>query len=203
MVQTVEIEKSKQITQIPRSLVYEEFDGHVFPYKGFRDVLNKTKNKESIMGSSSIQAMIVTIILYNLKSRLDKKRYAIVTNESGLHLSKKSNLSNDIAIFNKSEIKLTNKYFEVAPVSAVEVDIRADLTDEDSLSETDYIFKKSKKMIDFGTQQVIWVLTDSKKIIVVDHSPEWKIVDFNADVPILNGIVLNLQQLIEEEELEF
>lgn len=203
MVETLEVEKTKKVIQIPRSLVYEEFDGYVFPYKGFRDVLNKTKNKESIMGSSSIQAMIVTIILYNLKSRLDKKRYAIVTNESGLHLSSKSNLSNDIAIFNKSEIKLTNKYFEVAPIVAIEVDIRADLTDEDSLSETDYIFKKSKKMIEFGTQQVIWVLTDSKKIIIVNQSPEWKIVNFNADVPILDDIVLNLQKLIEEEELEF
>lgn len=203
MVETLEVEKTKKVIQIPRSLVYEEFDGYVFPYKGFRDVLNKTKNKESIMGSSSIQAMIVTIILYNLKSRLDKKRYAIVTNESGLHLSSKSNLSNDIAIFNKSEIKLTNKYFEVAPLVAVEVDIRADLTDEDSLSETGYIFKKSKKMIDFGTQQVIWVLTDSKKIIIVDQSPDWKIVNYDTDVLILDDIVLNLEKLIEEEELEF
>lgn len=202
MVETLEKVQSEKVTQIPHSLVYEEFDGYVFPYKGFREVLNKTKNKESIMGSSSIQAFICSIILRFIYSKISKK-YIVATNESGLHLSKKSNLSNDIAIFNKSDVKLSNKYFNVPPVVAIEVDIRADLTDEDSLSETDYIFKKSKKMIDFGTQQVIWVLTDSKKIIIVDQSPEWKIVNFDADLPILDDIMLNLQQLMEEEELEF
>lgn len=146
--------------------------------------------------------MLCSIVTCFLFKKINRKFIAF-GNGSGLQISEKNILANDIAIFDRSKIKLTNDYFDVVPVVAIQIDIRADLTDEDSLSETAYILQKSKKMIEFGTQQVICVLIDPKKIIIVDASPKWKIVNFNADVPILDDIVLNLQELMEEEELEF
>lgn len=155
------------------------------------------------MGSSPIQAIMCCIILRFLFKKISSK-YLVATNESGLHLGKNNNFSNNIAVFEKSKVTPSNKYFEVAPVLAIEVDIRADLTDEDALSETDYIFEKSKnkKMISFGTQFVIWFLTGSRKIIIVDESSEWRIVDFDVNIPLIEGIVMNLQQLITEENIE-
>ncbi len=42
----------KEAKTLPKELVYETLAGRVFYRKGYRDVLNKTKTIEEIMGSS-------------------------------------------------------------------------------------------------------------------------------------------------------
>lgn len=44
----------KSVTTIPRSLVYEEFDGHVFPYKGFQKVLDGETDLAGVVGTTMI-----------------------------------------------------------------------------------------------------------------------------------------------------
>lgn len=71
MVREVE-EKRKRRKKIPDSLVREWIDGKPFYYKGYKDVLNKNKSLEDIIGSSTLQALIVTYLVMLLgKKNLD------------------------------------------------------------------------------------------------------------------------------------
>ncbi len=100
----IAVEKPKVI-RIPPYLVYEIMDGKPIPYRGFESVLNKEKTLEDIMGSRRLQALIISALLRFLYKHLHEDIYEIVTNEAGLHLSKKNNLSTDIGIFEISVLK--------------------------------------------------------------------------------------------------
>ena len=89
------------IKKIPKYLIYEELDGKLLPYKGFRDVLKGNKKIEDIMGSSSLQAFIVSIVNFFIAKSINRKKYLVVSNEAGLHVDVGSNLANDIAIYDK------------------------------------------------------------------------------------------------------
>ncbi|MFB0907105.1 MAG: hypothetical protein QMB03_02270 [Spirosomataceae bacterium] len=81
----------------------------------------------------------------------------IRTNEVGLHLSTKSNLSADIAIYGKPESTLdfpSLKYADSPPKTVIEVDIKMDIPNSFQ-SEDDYLKKKTEKLLEFGVEKVI------------------------------------------------
>lgn len=127
---SIVVEKPKTI-KIPEYLVYEVLDGKPIPYRGFQAVLHKEKTLEDIMGSSGLQSFIVSEILRILFKSISEHQYVIFTNEAGLHLSKKNNLYADIGIYEVAVLKpetLTNKYLQIAPKIAIEVDTKADMS---------------------------------------------------------------------------
>lgn len=84
--------------QIPKILIYEEFDGHPIYRKGYKDfVLGLKKIEEINMGSSKLQSFIVGCILRNLIKSLPET-YFVANSELSLHLEKNSNLAADIAL---------------------------------------------------------------------------------------------------------
>jgi Uma2 family endonuclease len=198
-------DKNKKIDpkKIPSYLIYEELNGNILPYKGFREVLNGKKKIEDIIGSSSLQAAIVYIIGLFIGNTINRKKYQITSNESGLNVETGSNLANDIAIFNKENLILNEKYFNVAPKIVIEVDIKIDLSLTEWTNEWDYVLAKSKKMLEFGTEKVIWITTKSKKIFVADHTEKWFLVEFNENIPIIDECTLNLAQLLKDEDIDF
>jgi len=138
----------KNIAQsIPTSLIYEIVDGKPIYYKGYKDYLKGEKQFEEIMGSSYIQSLVITKLVYLLISKLDKK-YQVLTSEVGLQFEEKRKRSADIAIFEKSKLKLVedkNKYLKVSPKIVIEVDIKAELEEvKDSYS---YFYKKTDELL--------------------------------------------------------
>jgi Uma2 family endonuclease len=167
---------------IPSSLIYEEMDGNPVYYRGYRDVLSG--------------------INYFLGSQINRKKYIIATNESGLHLAKGNNLANDIAIFEKENLKLDNHFFKVAPKIVVEVDIKAEV-EEYPAREADYIFEKSQKLIEFGVEKVIWITTQSHKIFIATPSDTWLVFDWAKDVEVMEGVIMNVKKILDEEEIAY
>ncbi len=192
-----------KIKKIPSYLIYEELNGVALPYKGFRDVLSGKKKAEEIMGSSSLQSILVHILNGYIFNLINRKKYSVGTNEAGLHIGIGDNLANDIAIFEKENLILDDKYFKKAPKVVVEIDIKIDLSQTEWTNEWDYVIEKSQKMIDFGTERVIWITTKSKKVFVSSRTERWFMVDFNEDIPLLDDVVLNLAKIIQEEEIMF
>ena len=188
---TISKRKSRKI---PTTLIREELRGQPLYYRGYKDVLNGSKQIEEIMGSSSLQSIIVAIVAFFIKSQVNNKLYWIATNEAGLHLGHKNNLSTDIGVFLKEKVVLNDKYFEVAPEMAIEVDVKID-TDK----ELDYIFSKSEEMMQFGTQKICWIITKNKKIFVFAKDETTLIFDWDKDVQLTENITLNLQKLLDEE----
>lgn len=192
-----------KIRKIPAHLVYEELDGQALPYRGYLEVLSGKKTLEEIMGSSSLQAVLVYLIGLYIGIRINRKKYLIASNESGLHVNSGSNLANDIAIFEKDKITLSDKYFDVAPKIVIEVDIKVALEETGLTNDFDYVLNKSQKMLDFGVEKVIWITTHTKKIFVITPNAPWYLVNFEENIPLMEDCTLNLAQLLRDEEIDY
>ncbi|WP_018618167.1 hypothetical protein [Spirosoma luteum] len=184
--------------QIPSYLVYETLNGRPLYRKGYKDVLAKRKTPGEILGCSDLQAIIVSALHGYIYNEVNRKAYWVVTNEPGLHIRLGDNLSNDIAIYEKQNVTIKGKFFDVAPKVVVEVDIKIDPA-EFPAKEMDYIYEKTQAMLDFGTERVIWITTKSRKIFVAAQGENWLTLNWDATVPILDGVTLNVADILTEE----
>jgi Uma2 family endonuclease len=188
--------------KIPTSLIYEVMDGQPLYYKGYQFVLKKQKTLADIMGSSKLQFVIISYLLKLLFQKLDDDTYYIGTNEVGLHLGLRDNLSSDIVIFDKQLLindKIEDKYASVAPKIVIEVDTKADLATSDKL--LNYTMRKTQKLLDFGVERVIWIFTQDQRILVADkQQPDnWNLVSWNQDILIMNGISFNIDAYLKKQ----
>jgi len=193
-----------RVRDIPASFVYEVMDGKPIYYKGYREALEQGKTAEEIIGSSTLQGIIIEYILRLLFRNLDEKKYHILTNEQGLHLNKRNNLSADIAIYAKADFsaaQANKRYASIAPKVQIEVDVSAEITG--ALTETSYINHKTDKLFQFGVEKVIWVLSDSKKIIVAVPNDNWQIIDWHKDIEVLDGLFFCVGKYLQEEGSPF
>ena len=177
--------------KIPESLIYEIMDGKAIYRKGYRDVLLGKKTLEEIMGSSSLQAIIVYYLTSFISRFINEDMYNVLVNEAGLHLDHRTNLANDIAIFEQHIFpgnRLSKKFADVPPKIAIEVDIIADVAE---MTETGYIYKKTRKLFDFGVQKIIWVLTEPQVVLIA--TPERiETVSWDIDIEIMDGHAFNI-----------
>ncbi|GAB2602655.1 Uma2 family endonuclease [Spirosoma areae] len=187
---------------IPSALVYEVLNGRPLYYRGYREVMAKNLNPENIMGSSSLQAILVSLIHSFIMVNRDRKKYLPVTNEAGVHLDLKDNLSCDVAIFEKGTFAITTKYFNTPPKIVIEVDVKIDLTDFDG-QEYDYVAEKTQRLFDFGVERVFWVLSKSRRVFVAIPNQDWIFTDWSNDIPVMEGCVLNVKRLLDEEEIAY
>ncbi|SEI41422.1 hypothetical protein SAMN05216327_101367 [Dyadobacter sp. SG02] len=184
---------------IPASLIFEELDGRPLYRKGYKKVLENNLSPEEVMGCSFLQGLIISILGSFVNQLLAGKPYWIVSGEVGLHVSLGNNLANDVAIFDKALIKdvFSKKYPDVPPKVAIEIDIK--IEGDHFPEDKDYMFRKSEKMIGFGTERVIWVLTDNRKIMVIDRSKEWSVYGWEESVPVFDDYQFCLNDLLKEE----
>lgn len=188
---------------IPSVLIHEIIDGKPLYRKGYREVLAKTRKIEDIMGSSSLQFFIIDYILRILYKAVNEKKYIIATNEAGMHLDRRNNLAGDILIFDKNVLtidKINKHYSNVPPKISIEIDLDIEL---EEFTETAYISIKTKKLLDFGAEKVIWFLTESKKVMIATTEGEWRTFDWNKDVEIFDGITFNVGEYLKEKGSEF
>ncbi len=177
--------------KIPESLIYEIMDGKPIYRKGYRDVLSGKKTLDEITGASTLQSVIVAYLVIQIGKFIDDDLYFVLTGESGVHIDHRNNLANDIAIYDQTVLtpaKISKKYADVPPQIALEVDIEADVAE---MTKTGYLYKKTRKLFDFGVQKIIWVLTDAQVVMIA--TPERiETVNWDKDVEIMDGHVFNI-----------
>jgi hypothetical protein len=189
--------------KVPNVLIHEIIDGKPYYLKGYRDVLAKTKTVEDIMGSSSLQFFIIDYILGILYSGINRQKYIIATNEAGLHLDRRNNLAGDILIFDNEVLtidKIDKHYSNVPPKISIEIDLDIEL---EKITENGYMTLKTKKLLDFGAEKVIWFLTESKKVMIATPDGDWQMRDWDKDVEILDDISCNVGKYLKEKGSEF
>jgi hypothetical protein len=191
------VEKAlKPLQKVPNSLVWEVLDGQILYRRGYKDVMKKLKTIEEIMGTSSYQSIINSYFLSILFSQLDLRKYDILTSEIGVHFKKNDNTSNDIAIYNRlSANQISKKYTDYPAKLVIEIDIDID---PDSMSDFDYLNKKTQKMLDFGVEKVIWVLTNSKQVVVATPDTSWQTLNWSTDIDLFDGLTFNIQAYLVE-----
>ncbi|UFH52934.1 Uma2 family endonuclease [Spirosoma sp. KNUC1025] len=189
----------KRKRKIPDYLVYEVMDGKPIYYRGYQSVLNKTKTLEDVMGCSSLQAELITYLLRIIFRVFDEKKYRILTNEIGSHIDTGNNLSNDIAIFDKAVLtadKINKKYPDVPPKIAIEIDTEADVSE---LTGFGYVYKKSKKLLDFGVERIIWIMIGTKTVTVMEPGRDWQVREWDTDIELMDGQTFNIAKYLDEE----
>lgn len=202
MLTTATATPQKKEKKIPDYLVKEVLDGIPVYYKGYRDVLNKTKTFEEIMADGLLQAIIKNWLQFLLSSRLDTNKYWVLAGEVGSHLSKKNNLAHDLTIFETSVLtpdKIGNKYADVPAKLIVEID--AEVEYGQGRTSEEYIHRKTQRVLDFGTEKIIWIFTVSRKIMVATPKEDWRTFDWNRDVEVLDGVTFNIPQFLSEKHI--
>ena len=188
---------------IPESLVYEMMDGKILYRKDYKQVLAGRKTLEEIMGASSLQSLVAFHLTSIIAKFIDEDIYFVLINESGVHLDHKNNLANDLAIYDKEVLKpsmISTKYTHVPPKIAIEIDVKAEYED---LTELGYIYKKTQKLLNFGVEKVIWIITSVGKVTVSTQEKNWETMDWNKDVEIMDGHSFNVANYLKKQGVEY
>lgn len=130
--------------EIPNYLVKETLDGIPLYYKEYQEVLNQIKTLEEIIGSSSLQGILVYYFMKLLVSKVGDDKFWFLTNKIGSHISHRNNMSHDIAIFDKTILpadKINTHYISVPAKVVLEIDI--DIEPAQPL-HWDYLTKKPR-----------------------------------------------------------
>ena len=190
----------KRTPKVPSNLVWEVIDGKPLYRRGYKDVMRKLKTIEEIMGTSSYQSIICQYINKILNRELNEDVYDVMANEVGLHLKQRDNISQDIAIYPLlSADKISKKYTDYPAKIVIEVDIDIDPS---VMKDIEYMNLKTKKLLDFGVEKVIWILTNIKKVMVATPNAPWTMAEWNQDIEILEGIFFNIQAFLDKRGID-
>lgn len=81
--------------------------------------------------------------------------------------------------------------------------VKADVSDFEGKLDG-YLIQKSQKLIEFGVEKVIWVITAAQKVYVIDRNdPTWYVVNWSENITLLDDCVLNIKQLLQDEEIDY
>ena len=193
--------KQKKKARVPKALIYEMRKGSPIYYRDYDRVLSGELPLEAVIGSSGLHSWLVDLVVTFLKNFLDKKKYQTLYHEIGYKFAPRSWYNLDIAIWDKEKVKPYLKkdtLIPVAPEVVIEIDTKADLRKFEN--PQDYFHRKTQDLLDSGVKKVIWIFTKDKKVWIAENKKPWLIVDFDYDIPVMEGISFNLKNLIEEEE---
>jgi len=189
----------KQI--VPDILIYEMDEGQPIYYRGYQEVLNKTKTIEQVTGSSALQSLLVMLITDFLGKHLGKN-YIRLASELGFKFKKKSWRSLDIAVFDLNKISdksifIKNKYIEVAPEIVIEIDTKASL--EELPDPTSYFTKKTDQLLQNGVTKVIWVFTNTQKFLIAEKGKSWVMDNWSENIEIMDNLpTMNIKKMMAE-----
>ncbi len=174
-------------------LTYEVVNGKPIYYRGYRDVLTGKKTPEEVMGASFFHADLVGALVWFLRDRL-KDKYRVVAGELGYFVGEGwRNL--DVAVFRYEDVKdklRSKSYIDVAPVLVIEVDTHGDVENEMA-----YITDKIEALLRSGVEKVVWIFTDSEKILIAERGKDWVITGWDKDIGLIEGVKLNVENLLE------
>ncbi|OIN60005.1 hypothetical protein [Arsenicibacter rosenii] len=194
--------KPRRRSKIPAGLIYETLNGRPLYYKGYKEVLSGQRTPETIMGSSSLQAALVSVILGKLATLPDRGNYLLASNRVITRLDQNTSLVNAVAVFERKGLTLGDVCFQVPPKMTIDVDVQVDVRDF-AAKEQSYVYEKTEKLLGFGVGQVIWITTQPRKVLVAGRDAHWITHNWDVPVTLLNGIDLNLAALVEEEGIQF
>ncbi len=183
---------------VPDVLVYEMSCGTPIYYHGYKACLNGDKSMEELMGSGYLQVFLIMAIIKQLLAELPNA-YQVFTNEIGLILKKGDWRALDIAIYRKDALKdvpLENKYLQIPPEIAIEIDTKADL--ENFTTAMDYVHEKTDDLLAFGIRKVIWIFTNSRKVMVAGGGEKWVTMGWDEPVQVMKDIKLNLADMVQK-----
>ena len=183
-------------------LIYEIIDKKPVYFRGYKNVLSGEKGVGEITASNMLRSYILTSITAKIFNFLADDLFTILTH-TNLYLDKSNNLAGDILIFDNDILKsesIDEHYADVPPKIAIEVDVTADTTEFGGVDG--YIYKKVRKMLDFGVEKVIWINTFTKTIFIADSNKEaWLVENWEKDVEVMEGLIINIPAMLAKKKI--
>ena len=87
-------------------------------------------------------------------------------------------------------------YLQIPPFINIEIDVEIDNA---NFTDYEYIDRKTKNLLTFGVQKVLWILTKTKQVIVAEPGQNWLVIDWHKDIEIFDGITFNIPAYLEKE----
>ena len=200
MVMTVKTPSKEERRKLLKILTYEKVKGKPIYYRDYKKVLNGELPPEAVMGSSELHAILLALIINFLMENLEKN-YIVAGGELGFFTGPQSFRSLDIAVYRKEDIKKPqDKYSKKTPIVVVEIDTKADLSKYSSFEE--YMYEKTQEILDAGVKKVIWFITKIKKVLVAEKGKDWITTDWDKNIEVIEGLKLNLEELLKNEGIE-
>ena len=104
-------------------------------------------------------------------------------------------------IYERGQVSLIdNHYFDTPPLVNVEIDMEID---NRSVSDCEYIQRKTRHLLRFGVQRFVWVLSYSKQVIVAEPGQDWLVIDWHKDTELFKGLTFNIPGYFANERLAF
>ena len=197
-VHTIHKQEGPAGLEIPDYLIYELVKGKPIYYKGYREVLNKTKTFEETRMESTLQAYLKAYVSSFLINLFGPKGIIVFTGELGLNLPNKTKRGADIALYKKELVSINEHFSNIPPEAIIEIDVQADTADS---TEMDYVLEKIQDYLDFGVKEVYWIFTKKRKVMVATPTGPWLTHDWTVDLHILNEAKLNLEKLVPAEKI--
>ncbi|WP_310589839.1 hypothetical protein [Larkinella soli] len=125
----------------------------------------------------------------------------MLVSEPGVHIDHQNNVSNDIGIYDQTVLtpsRISKKYVDVPPKIAIEVDINADVSE---LTETGYIYKKTRTLLSFGVEKVVWILTEAQTVMVAT-AERIEAFAWNRDIELMDGQAFNIEAYLKKRGIE-
>lgn len=190
--------KSLRRPALLKRLVYEIVDGRPIYYRGYREVLNGNKTIEEIMGDGTLQAWLKLHLAMLIYQQIDTKIFDVTSGEQGLSLGNKHRRDADIAIFRRENLVLDRHYSKLPPEVIIEIDIEADTQDDSDMA---YVPGKIADYFRFGVKKIVWIFSDSEKIMVATPNQPPQTVAWDQDVEALAGAKFNLADLLKNRRV--
>ena len=187
--------------KVPDALVYETMDGEPLYYRGYKDVMSGKKTIEEITGSSTLQFVLDNYFIRLLAQHLDEDGFYIAASEAGVHINHRDNMANDIAVYESGVLtpdRINDTYADVPPKFAIEIDIKADFFNP---KHYDYVNLKTQKLLDFGTEKLVWVFTETHKVMIAPKNEDWSIMDWNKDIELIAGVQFNIGKYLSKKNI--
>lgn len=195
--EAVAVQKKKSRSRkpaVPESLIYEVVGGKPIYYKGYKEVLNKTKTFEEITMESQLQAGLKAEITMLIGLLLKNLGFQLATGELGINLSKSNKRGADLAIYKAENWEWKPNFSNLPPEVVIEIDVQAEL---EGMTEVDYVTTKIKDYLAFGIKKVIWIFTKEKIVYIATAELPWLTFDWSAEVEVVEGVSFKLDEMIK------
>ena len=180
--------------KVPEHLVYEIVRGKPIYYRGYKEVLNKTKIFEEITMESQLQSGMKAAISAILYFTLKKLGYQVAAGELGINLSKSDKRGADLAIYKSENWEWKPNFSNLPPEVIIEIDVQAEL---EGMTEMDYISTKIKDYLDFGVKKVIWIFTKQQLVFVATQQLPWLTYDWSTEIEVVEGVGFKLDDMVK------
>ena len=184
----------KSAIKVPDYLIYEVVGGKPIYYKGYKDVLSKTKTFEEIRLSNQLQAGLKAALTAELGASLGENKYQIAVGKLGLLLPNRGKRCADLAIFSRENWNWQPKFSNLPPEVILEIDVQAEL---EGITEMDYISTKIKDYLDFGVKKVIWIFTKQQLVFVATQQLPWLTYDWSTEIEVVEGVGFRLDDIVK------